>query len=472
MTKKSLASTGDVPRGEKDLTTGNIRSQLWSLSWPMMLSVFFYTLYNIVDAYWVSKLSPEAIAAVSISQITLFLMASIGFGITVGSGVIMSMDIGAKNKEGAEKILGQSFVLTVIAGVFFTIISLVFRHELLTVSGASGAIFDPAMQYYIINAAGSVLFFILITIMFAFNAQGDTFTLTKLFALSTLVNLVLDPILIFGWYGFPVMGIGGAAVATLISQAVFIVIALYSLSRPTRAIQFHFRNLHFKWESVKRVLKIGIPAALTQVINPIGLSVLTVITAHAFQEPGTIAFSLGFRIEFFAYLPAVGYGFGAMAMIAQNIGAEKLDRAKEILRKALIYSSAIALGLGIVAAVFAHQIIGAFTTDPTVTEYSLWYMRTVAFSYCFLALMMVEANAFQALGQSWPGFWIMFIRFIAVSMPLSYLLTIVLDFSIVGIWIAIIAGNIVAAAIGYIWIWSRLNHFDFADVEETVHMKA
>jgi Na+-driven multidrug efflux pump len=137
----------------------------------------------------------------------------------------MSMDIGAKNKEGAEKILGQSFVLTVIAGVFFTIISLVFRHELLTVSGASGAIFDPAMQYYIINAAGSVLFFILITIMFAFNAQGDTFTLTKLFALSTLVNLVLDPILIFGWYGFPMMGIGGAAVATLISQAVFIVIA-------------------------------------------------------------------------------------------------------------------------------------------------------------------------------------------------------------------------------------------------------
>jgi putative MATE family efflux protein len=452
-----------------DLTKGPIGKQLWSLAWPMMLSVFFYTLYNLVDAYWVSKLSPEAIAAVSISQITLFLMISLGFGITIGSGVVMSMDIGAKNKKGAERVLGQSFVLMSIVAVFFTIIALIFRTQLLTVSGASGAIFDPALEYFTVTAGGSILFFILVTIMFAFNAQGDTFTLTKLFALSTLVNTVLDPILIFGWWGAPALGIAGAAYATLISQAVFIIVALYSLSRPQRSVQFHFRNLSFRWESVKKVMAIGIPAALTQVINPVGLAALTLVSSHAFQEAGAISMSLGFRIEFFAYLPAVGYGFASMAMMGQNIGAEKLDRAKEILRTAMKYASSVALGLGIVVAIFAPQIVAAFTTDPTVTEYSLLYMRVVSFSYFFLAAMMVEANAFQAMGKSWPGFWIMFLRFLVISLPLAYVLTVVFDFSIVAIWLSIVAGNVIASIVGYIWIWSLLNKFDFTEVEETVH---
>ncbi len=455
-----------------DLTKGPIGTQLWSLSWPMMLSVFFYTLYNLVDAYWVSKLSPEAIAAVSISQITLFLMISLGFGVTIGSGVVMSMDIGAKNKKGAERVLGQSFVLMTIVALFFTAIALVFRNPLLTISGASGDIFQPALEYFTITAAGSVLFFILVTIMFAFNAQGDTFTLTKLFALSTLVNTVLDPVLIFGWWGAPALGISGAAYATLISQAVFIVVALYALSRPKRSVQFHFRNLSFRWESVKKVLQIGLPAAITQIINPIGLAVLTLVSGQAFQEAGAIAMSLGFRIEFFAYLPAVGFGFGAMAMMGQNIGAEKLDRAKQVLRTALKYSSGIALVLGIIVAVFAPQIVGAFTTDPVVTDYALQYMRVVSFSYFFLAAMMVEASAFQAIGKSWPGFWIMFLRFIVISLPLSYILTIVFGLPIIGIWASIAAGNIVASVVGYFWIWSKLDTFDFKEVEETVHADA
>lgn len=115
------------------------------------------------------------------------------------------------------------------------------------------------------------------------------------------------------------MGISGAAIATLISQLVFVIIALRSLSSPKRSIQFHFRNLGLNWQSVKKVFKIGIPAALTQIINPLGLMALTLIVSYGFLEAGTIAFSLGFRIEFFAYLPAIGFGFGAMAMMAQAI---------------------------------------------------------------------------------------------------------------------------------------------------------
>ncbi|PIT86518.1 MAG: hypothetical protein COU33_02695 [Candidatus Magasanikbacteria bacterium CG10_big_fil_rev_8_21_14_0_10_43_6] len=451
-----------------DLTKGNIQKQMWQLAWPTMLSVFFYTLYNIVDTYWVSKLSADAIAAVSISQITLFLMISIGFGITIGSGVLMSMDIGAKKIEGAERILGQSFVLTAIAGSFFTLFALVFRNELLTLSGATGNIFQPAYDYFTITSGGSILFFVLITIMFAFNAQGDTFTLTKLFALSTLVNLVLDPLFIFGYGVIPAFGISGAAVATLISQSIFIIIALITLSSVKRRIRFHPRHLRLRWASVKQVLRIGIPAALTQVINPIGLAAMTYIVGKEYHEAGAIAFSLGFRIEFFAYLPAVGYGFAAMAMMGQSIGAHNLDRAKKTLGVALRYATRIALVMGGMAALFAPQIIRVFTNDPLVTEYGLLYFRSVALSYVFLAAMMVEANAFQAIGRSWPGFWIMFVRFIVVSIPLSILFSTVLGYSILGVWIAVLLGNVVASILGYVWLMHTLKHFRFDVVDKAI----
>lgn len=457
----------DTPHAQ-DLTKGPIVKQMWSMSWPMMLSVFFYTLYNLVDTYWVSKLSPEAIAAVSISQISLFLMISLGFGITAGSGVVMAMDIGAKNKPEAERVLGQSFVLTGGAGVLFSILALVFRHYLLTFSGATGAIYEPAMEYFVITAGGSILFFIMISIMFAFNAQGDTFTLTKLFAFSTFVNLVLDPILIFGWWGAPALGISGAAYATLISQAAFIVIAMRSLMHPKRNIRFHFYNLNARWDSVKRVLRIGIPAAMTQLLNPVGTALLTSIAGLAFLEPGAIAFSLGFRIEFFAYLPAVGFGFGAMAIIGQSMGAKNLERAKQALKTAMIYGGSIALGLGLLAAMFPHAIIGVFTDDPVVTGYTLLYYRTVTFSYVFLAILMIASSTFQAVGRSWPGFWVSALRFFGIIIPIAYVLNVLYDYSILWFWMAIVLGNVVSAAVGLVWIWKLLNRFDFTEIEETV----
>lgn len=457
---KKLKDPMDQITGGQDLTKGPIKKQIWSLAWPMMLSVFFYTLYNLVDTYWVSKVSADAIAAVSISQITLFIMIAFGFGITIGSGVVMSMHIGAKDKKEAERVLGQSFVLAAIAGIFFTLIALLFREELLLFSGATGSIIEPATQYFTITAAGSILFFILVNIMFAFNAQGDTFTLTKLFALSTLLNVIIDPILIFGLLGVPALGVSGAAIATLISQFVFIIIAIRSLSSSKRMIRFQLHNLSLKAQSVKEVLNIGIPASLTQVIQPVGLAALTFIAALGFQESGAIAFSLGFRVEFFAFLPAAGFGFGAMAMIGQNIGAGNKERAKEVFAKALKYAFISATALGIAVALLATSIIQIFTTDPIVTEYAKTYMWMVALSYGFLAAMFVEANSFQAIDKSWNGFWLIFLRFAVVSIPLSYAFTQIFSFSIEAIWISMIAGNVVSALIGYIWFQKTIKKVD------------
>lgn len=440
----------------KDLTQGNIKKHIWSLAWPMMLSMFFYTMYNLVDAYWVSKLSPESIAAVSISQIALFVMISLGFGITVGSGVIMAMHIGAKKMDLAGKTLGQSFVLSAVAGIFFTIIAILFRNPLLVASGATGDIFNPALDYFTITSAGATLFFILISVMFAFNAQGDTFSLTKLFALSTAINLILDPLLIFGWGPIPAMGISGAAIATLVSQAVFIVIALKSLSSDKRVVPFKFKNLSFDWQSVKKVLAIGIPASLTQIIFPVGLALLTFITGDTFKEAGAVALSLGFRVEFFAYLPASGFGFAAMSMIGQNIGAQKEKRVKKAFNTALIFAASGAAGIGLLVAIFSGSVIGIFTQDQVVFDYTRSYMWIAALSYGFLAALMVEATSFQALGKSWNGFWIFVLRSLVITAPLAYLFSHVLNYPITAVWAAVAVGNIIPAIIGFFWIKKKI----------------
>ena len=436
----------------KDLTQGNVIGQVWSLAWPTMLSMFFYTLYSIVDTFWVSKLSTEAIAAVSISQVTLFIMIALSMGLAVGSSVVMGMSIGAKDKPEAERVLGQSFILATIFGIFFTIISLVFRERFLIASGAIGNIFSPALEYFSVSAAGSLLFFYLINIMFAFNSEGDTLTLTKLFAFSTAINVVLDPLLIFGYYGFPEIGIKGAAYATLLSQLGFIVAGLYVLSRPGRNIRFSFQNISIKWVSVKKILKIGIPASLTQVLNPLGMAILISIVSTSFLEAGATAFSLVFRLEIFAYLPAMGFGMAAMAMIGQSMGAGNLARVREIFRLTSILGFISATILGLLLILFGRAVIGVFTQDPQVTTYAMWYLSIVAGTYGFLATGMVISNVFQAMGKSWPGFWLLFFKTFIIAVPLSAVATTVYSMDIWSVWTIVGLSNVIMAITGVFWL--------------------
>ncbi|MBI5135455.1 MATE family efflux transporter [Candidatus Uhrbacteria bacterium] len=432
------------------LTEGPIQKQLWSLAWPVMLSVFFNTLYNTVDAYWVSKLSPEAIAAVSISQITLFIMVALSMGITVGSGVIMSMEIGARRMGAAQKVLGQSFVLSAIAGTIATFIALVFKHQLLAFSGAEGKILAPAVEYFGVIAAGSMLVFIMFTIVFAFNAQGDNTTVTKLFALSTGVNALLDPMMIFGWVGLPAFGIAGAAYATLISQAVFIIAALWMLSRPSMLVPFHWSNLTIHNDWVKKVLDIGFPASLTNVLGPIGIALVTLLASKFFHEAGAVAVSIGLRVEFFAFLPGIGYGVGAMAMLGQNIGAKQFERGSQAYRRALKTGSGIAAVFGVLIALFAAPIVGFFAADPLVADYARRYLWMIPLSYGFLVAMMIQAMSFQGMGKSWPGFWLTATR-VTLTVVLALIFIPVFD-SIVALWSAVIAGYIATALLGAVWI--------------------
>lgn len=435
----------------QDLTRGSILRQLWSLAWPMMLSMFFFSLYNLVDAFWVGKLSPDAIAAVSISQISLFVMISLSMGISVGSAVLMGMAIGGGKKDEAERVLGQGFLLIALVALGFSALALAGRAPILKLSGATGGIFPLAVPYFTISAAGSVLMFLMMKTSITFNAQGDNFTSTKFFALSTLVNSLLDPVFIFGWGPFPALGIAGAAYATLLSQVIYLVLGMRILMSDRMMVRLRPSNFRLRWESVKKVIDIGLPASLTQVLNPLGFSALMAIVAGSFHEAGAAAFSIGFRIEFFAFIPAVGFGFGVMAMMGQNIGAGNLGRVREAFKTAASLGAGSALLVSALSFSFAHHIVGAFTQDPTVVAYTVRYFHIVPLGYAFFSLAFIEANVFQGLGRSWPGFWITFAR-VGAAFSLAWISVRMLGLPIWSVWASLAASSVLVSAAGFAWV--------------------
>ena len=433
------------------LTTGSIPSLSWSLAWPVMLSIFFQTLYQLVDAFWVSRLSDSAIAAVTVSQITLFVMISLTIGITVGSGVVMAMSIGRRDIPEAERVMGQSFVLNFIAAACFTIISLSLRRKLLTLTGATGDILPLAVDYFTIVAGGSVLMFIFFAVIFGFNSQGDNRTVTWLFAISTTINAALDPLLIFGGFGIPAFGVRGAAYATIISQILLVIAGITLLHQRDMMVKFRFRNLVFRLRSVRQVLAIGFPAALTNVLGPAGLAALNSLVALAFLEAGVVGLSIGFRIEFFSFLPAIGFGVAAMAMIGQNIGGGRPDRARASYHTALLFAFGIGSAVGLVAFLARGAIVGVFTDDLVVTGYTRSYLAMIPLTYGIVAASFVVVSSFQGLGKSWRGFAVSATR-MAILVGGTALVTraVAPGGSITGVWWIIVAANLVSFAFGYL----------------------
>ena len=433
----------------RDLTTGAIPAHTWALAWPVMLSIFFQTMYQAVDAFWVSQLADEALAAVSMSQIALFAAVSLTIGITVGSGVLMAMSIGARAVDEAERILGQSFVLNFIAAVVLTALVLALRTPILRAVGATDAIFPLAKDYLTITASAMVLMFLFFAAVFGFNSQGDNTTVPVLFAISTALNIVLDPLLIFGWLGFPRLGVRGAAIATVISQFVLLVSGITLLATRDMLVRLRFRRLVIRGDSVARVLAIGVPASLTSLMGPLLMATLTAVVARAFGDHGAIAMSVGFRAEVFSLLPAIGFGVAGLALIGQNMGAGNLERAHRSYRTALVFALAFGSGIGILAVAFSGPIARTFTDDPVVIDYALRYLRSVPLSYGVMGAGMVVIMSFQGMRRSWRGAAISALR-LAILSGSAILLAEVLGAPIGIVWLSVILANVVYATVGYL----------------------
>lgn len=437
---------------EKDLTKGDITRNILTTSYPLVLALLLQTGFNIVDAIFVGKISAEAIAAVSMAFPVIFLMLSLASGIGVGATSMIARAIGEKNYRKASNIAEHSILIGFVFTIIFSICGIIFGKQIYSLMGASGALLDLILDYSNIIFAGSIFLFLGIAANNIIRGEGDTKTPMRIIMISALINIVLDPILIFvvGW------GVKGAAIATVIARFAATVYGLAYLFHGQTSIKLNYRIFNYNFNIVKEIFKMGVPTSAAQVAMSISMFVITRIIS-VFGAAAIAAYGIGFRLDGIIFMPTLGIMATLIIIVGQCVGAKKFIRAEKTVFRAVYITTAFTLCVGILIFMIPKLTVSLFNTNPDVIMYGVSYIRIMAFTYVFIALGMAFLGAFFGAGKAVPPLVINLLRVLIIPIPVAYILSKYLG--VVGVWLALAGATVIAGISALIWFkvfWKRM----------------
>ncbi len=439
-------SGGILTQKKRDLTNGPIARTLLVLAWPVMLSNLFQTIYNLVDTLWLGRLGKVAIAAPTIVWPLVFLMISVGAGITIAGTALVAQYTGARRHEEANHAAGQVFAFTGILALVLGISGVFIARPLMVAMGAGPDLLPAATSYLRIIYGGIPAMFGMFIVTSLLNGVGDTMTPMKLMGVSVVLNIILDPLFIFGWGPFPAWGITGAAVATVISRGIIAIYGLYLLFAGKVGIHLRLRHLRLEWAAVKHILVIGGPASLGQSGTALGFSIMTGILAR-FGTAVVSAFGIGNRIISIAIMPAMGLGQAAATMVGQNLGAEETKRAEHSAWTAISISTAFLLIASAAVYFLRTSLVRVFINDPEVISLGASMFAITAMAFPFMGILQVIIGAYQGSGHTVYSMFFSLFRLWALRIPLVYFLGFSLAMGADGVWWAMFISNFGASAV-------------------------
>ncbi len=433
---------------QPQLTEGPILRTLFRLAWPIMLSNFAQTLYNLIDALWLGRLGKEALAAPTLAWPIISLMISIGAGLGVAGTALVAQYTGAKAHGEAEHAAGQAFLFLLAAGVLLGLGGFLATGPILRLMGPEPEVFLLAKGYMQIIFASLPTMFL----FFAFNALlqgwGDTMTPMKLSFASVGLNILLDPLLIFGFGPFPRWEVAGAAAATALSRGLLAGYAAWLLFSGRVGIQLRLRALVPELRMLLKLVRIGLPASVGQSGTALGFSVLMGIVAR-FGTATIGAFGIGQRVIGLAMMPAIGLGQATTTMVGQNLGGEEPQRAETTAWAGLGAIFAILAAAGILAFALRHEFVRAFIADPEVIAHGAELFQIVALTLPFVGALQVIIGAYQGAGKTMYSMFFSLFRLWGLRIPLAYWLGEGLGWGSRGIWWAMNLSNLGAALLAF-----------------------
>ncbi|WP_254523707.1 MATE family efflux transporter [Natrinema caseinilyticum] len=446
-------------RDEFDLTSGDIARPLFYLSLPIIVTNLLQTAYNLIDTFWLGQYSTEALAAISFAFPMVFLLISVGMGLSVAGSVLVAQHIGADEEAEAEYAASQTVALSLLGAVILGLVGYVFVEELLGLLGASQDVLPLATEYMQVISLGMAFmfgFFVFIALM---RGYGDTITPMLVMFGSVLLNVVLDPFLIFGWGPFPELGIQGAAIATVFSRALALAVGLAIMFRGARGVRIRLRQMRPDLSFAKKLVGIGFPASIEGMGRALSINLLLVIVGF-FPTYVVAAYGIGTRVFSVIFLPAIAVARGVETMTGQNVGAGKPERAKAAADFAARTTFIVLGALGVVAWVGAEPIIAAFTDDAQVIEVGVTFLRYVAPSFGFIGVMRAYNGSFRGTGKTLTAAGIVLVIYGLVRLPIAATLSqSALGYR--GIWLAFAASNVLGAGLAYGWYrrgtWRRVD---------------
>jgi putative MATE family efflux protein len=424
-----------------DLLKDNIPKLVRKLAVPAMIGTLFQTLYNVVDTFFAGKISPEALSALSKSFPIYFIIIATSIGVTVAGTSLIGNSIGEKDNKKTLNYFSHIIYYGILISIFITILGLYFSERVFFLMGSTEEVASLGLEYTNIIYSGSFLFILVVSLNSLLHAEGDTKTYRNVLVISFLLNIILNPILIFGFLFIPAFGVKGIGIATIISQLVSFLIILFKVLKNERVRNITNEYLVPKFLFFKNIFFQSMPISVSICGYALAAAIIFTYVGQS-GEYAVAGYGVGTRIEQVVLLPILGINTAIISIIAQNYGANNLVRIKETYFTAIKYAFIIMITAGTLVFLSASVITSFFSSDPEVIEYGKRYLKISAFVLPAYPVFFLSNGFFMALKKSENAMISNFFRNVLNPIAVFY-----------------IAKYINASFETFFWLWVGINWF-------------
>lgn len=435
---------------ETEFTTGSIRKAIFMLSIPMILEMLMESIFALVDIAYVSQVSVNAVATIGLTESVITLVYAVAIGLSMAATAVVARRVGEKDIQGAREAAVQAIFLGILIAVIVGIIGFLYHKEILALMGAEPDLIAEGAGYTKWLIGGNITIMLLFLINAIFRGAGDASIAMWTLVLSNGLNIILDPLFIFGWGPFPELGVMGAAVATNIGRGTAVLFQLGILFFGWGKIRLVLKDIVLNLKVMYNLVKVSL-GGIAQFLIGTSSWVFLMRIMSEFGSEVLAGYTIAIRVMMFTLMPSWGMSNAAATLVGQNLGAQQPERAETSVWKTGKYNAYFMGFVSVVYLIFAKQIIAWFNTTPSVVENGALCLQIIAAGYIFYAYGMVVTQAFNGSGDTQTPTKINFISFWLFQLPMAYVLALVLDFGALGVFIAITAAEVLLAVLAMFW---------------------
>ncbi len=448
-----------------------ITKSLLKLSIPIVLANTLHSAYQLTDTFWVGRLGAEAVAAVSVCYPIIFVLLSMGLGFTVAGTVLVSQYSGKRDQKMIDFVVGQTFFVMTVISILFSALGYYFSDVVVRSMGVTGAVAEQAISYLEISFIGLFFMYAYLTFQNILRGVGNVKTPFYIVLITVILNFIADPLFIMGYGPIPAMGVEGAAIATIATQAIAAIIGTYFLINGKHGIKLRARNLVPDFKQIKRIIMLGTPAGAEQSTRGLSMTLMTFLVT-GFGTQATAVFGIGIRILSFVIIPALGFSQATSTLVGQSIGAGNKAEAIAIGKRSVTVITLFLTLAGVIMFLTSDSIIRIFVPDsPEVISEGSEFVRIIALTFGFIGIQQVISGAFRGGGNTTLAMLLAIVAMWVFRFPIAYILAYHTSLGMDGIWWAFASSNVIAGILS-IAVFSRNNWIkNLVDDEEKIENK-
>ncbi|MGB5171250.1 MAG: MATE family efflux transporter [Eudoraea sp.] len=445
---------------ESNFTSGSIRKAVFMLSIPMILEMMMESIFAIVDIAYVSRVSVNAVATIGLTESVITLVYALAIGLSMAATAVVARRVGEKNLKGAREAATQAIFLGILIAMVIGVIGLIYAKEILALMGGESDLIAEGYGYTQWLLGGNITIVLLFLINAIFRGAGDASVAMWTLVLSNGLNIILDPIFIFGWGPVPEYGVMGAAIATNIGRGTAVVFQLMILFFGWSQIKLNLKDLVLRIGVMVNLIKVSI-GGIAQFLIGTSSWVFLMRLMSEFGSEVLAGYTIAIRVMMFTFMPAWGMSNAAATLVGQNLGAKQPERAEKSVWITGKYNAIFMLSVSVIYLLFAEQIIRLFTGVENVVSNGALCLQIVASGYLFYAYGMVISQAFNGAGDTKTPTKINLIAFWVFQLPFAYLAAITFELGALGVFLAITLAEVLLSIIAIWWfrkgLWKKVS---------------